>query len=165
VSADLAAAARGEAVAVTSENFEALLLASAAQAAAIAKGEAVPARKYALERTDRDTAVAAPRRFTKDDVQALRLKFRMSQAVFAKLVGVSAKLEQAWEIGARVPSGPAARVLEMLERSPAAARGLVRAKTTAAKAKGTKVSAAKTITATGAGRPARGTPPRRSVRA
>jgi len=47
---------------VTRENFEAALLASAAQAAAIARGDAAPARADTLERTERDTAVARSRR-------------------------------------------------------------------------------------------------------
>lgn len=136
-SAAVAAAARGAAVPVTNENFEALLLASAGQAAAIVSRREAPARTYTLERTERDTAIAPPRRFTKDDVLAIRRQLRMSQAVFAQLVGVSLKLEQAWETGAREPSGPAARVLEMLGRSPRAFEGLVRAKAPATK-RGTK---------------------------
>lgn len=107
-----------EAVTVTSENFEALLLASAGQAAAIARGEAAPARTTTRERTERDTAVAPPPAFTKADVQALRARLRVSQGVFARLVGVSPQLEKAWELGTRAPSGPAARVLEVLAERP-----------------------------------------------
>lgn len=114
-----------DAVAVTSENFEALLLASAGQAAAIARGEAAPARATTRERTERDTAVAPPPAFTKADVQALRAKLRVSQGVFARLVGVSPQLEKAWELGTRAPSGPAARVLEVLAARPQAFRRMI----------------------------------------
>lgn len=113
---------------VTSENFEALLLASAGQAAAIARGEAAPARTTTRERTERDTAVAPPPAFTKADVQALRAKLRVSQGVFARLVGVSPQLEKAWELGTRAPSGPAARVLEVLADRPQTFRRLIRPK-------------------------------------
>lgn len=115
-----------EAVAVTSENFEALLLASAGQAAAIARGEATPARTATREHTERDTAVAPPPAFTKADVQALRAKLRVSQGVFARLVGVSPQLAKAWELGTRAPSGPAARVLEVLAERPQTFRRLIR---------------------------------------
>lgn len=118
----------GEAMTVTGENFEALLLASAEQAAAIARGEAAPARTVTLERTERDTVVTPPPAFTKADVQALRARLRVSQGVFARLVGVSPKLEQAWEAGTRVPSGAAARVLEVLAERPQTFQRLLRRK-------------------------------------
>ncbi|GJG86025.1 hypothetical protein tb265_12060 [Gemmatimonadetes bacterium T265] len=117
-----------EAVTVTSENFEALLLASAGEAAAIARGAAAPARTTTRERTERDTTVAPPPAFTRADVQALRARLRVSQGVFARLVGVSPKLEQAWELGTRVPNGPAARVLEVLAARPQAFQRLIRHK-------------------------------------
>lgn len=118
----------GEAVTVTNENFETLLLASAGQAAAIARGEATPARTTTRERTERDAAVAPPRAFTKADVQALRATLRVSQGVFARLVGVSPQLEKAWELGTRAPSGPAARVLEVLAERPQTFQRLIRRK-------------------------------------
>ena len=123
-----AAAEEGGAVAVTSENFEALLLASAGQAAAIAAGTRAPARTTTLERTERDTVVAPLPTFTKADVQALRARLRVSQSVFARLVGVSPQLEKAWELGTRVPSGPAARVLEVLAERPQTFQRLIRRK-------------------------------------
>jgi DNA-binding transcriptional regulator YiaG len=83
-----------------------------------------------LERTERDTAVAPPPRFTKAEVQALRAKLRVSQGVFARLVGVSPQLEKAWELGTRTPSGPAARVLEVIAERPQAFRYLLAPKPT-----------------------------------
>ena len=109
-----------EAVEVTGENFETLLLASAEQAAAIGRGAARPARTYTLERTERDTVVPAPRAFTAQEVTALRHRLRVSQGVFARMVGVGVKLAQAWEAGTRVPNGPAARMLEILDAQPRA---------------------------------------------
>ena len=77
-----------------------------------------PQGRWTNERTERDTAVAPPPAFTKADVQALRARLRVSQGVFARLVGVSPQLEKAWELGTRAPSGPAARVLEVLAERP-----------------------------------------------
>lgn len=122
-----------EAVTVTSENFETLLLASARQAAAIMRGEAAPARTTTRDRTERETAVAPPPTFTKSDVQALRAKLRVSQGVFARLIGVSPQLEKAWELGTRAPSGPAARVLEVLAERPQTFQRLIRHKADARK--------------------------------
>ena len=51
-----------------------------------------PQGRWTNERTERDTAVAPPPAFTKADVQALRARLRVSQGVFARLVGVSPQL-------------------------------------------------------------------------
>lgn len=130
VQAAIAAADRGEAVTVTDDNFEALLLASARQAAEIAEGTREPSRQYTLEHTERDTTVRPPRAFSRDDVVALRNDLRVSQAVFAGVVGVSAHLERAWELGTRTPQGAAARVLELIAQRPQAMQGLVIKRTT-----------------------------------
>jgi len=114
------AAAPTDAVTVTSENFGDLLIASLEEAVAIDRGALAPARAVTRERTARDTAVPPPRTFGKADVRAVRDRLRVSQAVFAQMVGVSVKLEQAWETGARAPNGAPARVLELIDRRPEA---------------------------------------------
>lgn len=128
--------ATAEAVTVTNGNFEALLLASAEQAVAIAQGRAAPARRTTLERTERDTTVPAPRMFSRIEVAALRHQLRVSQGVFARLLGVSVKLAQAWEAGDRIPNGPAARMLEIIVRQPRAATWLLRPKAAGRGARG-----------------------------
>ena len=52
--------------------------------------------------------------YTASEIKNIRLKAGISQAIFAKCFGVSKKTVEAWEEGVNVPSGPAARLLEML---------------------------------------------------
>jgi putative transcriptional regulator len=42
----------------------------------------------------------------------------VSQAVFARLLGVSPKLVEAWESGRNTPAGPVRRLFELIERDP-----------------------------------------------
>ena len=65
-----------------------------------------------------------PRTFSPRRVRALRRLLRVSQSVFAAMLGVSVKTVQAWEQGAR-PPGLARRTLEMIERDPEPWRRLV----------------------------------------
>lgn len=44
----------------------------------------------------------------------------VSQAVFARLLGVSPKLVEAWESGRNTPAGPVRRLFELIERDPEA---------------------------------------------
>ena len=44
----------------------------------------------------------------------------VSQAVFARLLGVSPKLVEAWESGRNTPGGPVRRLFELIERDPRA---------------------------------------------
>lgn len=114
------------AVTVTNENFESLLLESAGQALAIARGEAAPARQYARTRTAREVRVRPPAVYDADRVKRLRRKLKLSQPVFAGALNVSAATVQAWERGARTPEGPSRRLLEVAERYPEAVLGPVR---------------------------------------
>lgn len=57
-----------------------------------------------------------PRAYGKADVQRIRRQARMSQPVFARLLGVGKSAVVQWESGARKPSGAALRVLELLDR-------------------------------------------------
>ena len=53
-------------------------------------------------------------------VRAARAATGLSQAAFAKLLGVSVRTLQEWEQGRRVPSGAAATLLRIAARHPAA---------------------------------------------
>lgn len=54
-----------------------------------------------------------------DDVRRIRQKTQMSQAVFAKLLGTRVKTVQKWEQGQSKPSGPARRLLDVVDRKGA----------------------------------------------
>lgn len=49
------------------------------------------------------------------EVRRIRAAVRMSQPVFARLLGVDKSAVAQWERGAKRPSGPAARLLEVLD--------------------------------------------------
>jgi putative transcriptional regulator len=49
------------------------------------------------------------------EVRRIRTAARMSQPVFARLLGVDKSAVAQWERGAKRPSGPAARLLEVLD--------------------------------------------------
>ena len=76
------------------------------QAGAIARGDRKPARKFT---------------YSPSRILAVREKTTLSQAQFAKLLGVSVKTLQNWEQARRQPTGPAAALLRIVEREPAIA--------------------------------------------
>jgi putative transcriptional regulator len=49
-------------------------------------------------------------------IRNLRVNLNMTQSVFAGVLGVSKKAVEAWEAGTKSPSGPALRMLEILEK-------------------------------------------------
>jgi putative transcriptional regulator len=51
-------------------------------------------------------------------IRAIRAQLNVSQAVFAKLLGVSVILVQSWEQGARKPSKLACRLLDEINQNP-----------------------------------------------
>lgn len=53
--------------------------------------------------------------YSNDEIKAVRNKAGMTQAVFANYLGVSKKTVEAWELGRTHPTGPANRLIEMLD--------------------------------------------------
>ena len=64
--------------------------------------------------------IPEPTPHTADTVRAIRQRLGVSQAAFAKLVGVSTVLAQSWEQGVRIPSPLAARLLDTIAVDPVA---------------------------------------------
>ena len=63
--------------------------------------------------------IHSPRSRRRADVKKLRVEtLGVSQAVFARLIGVSPKLVEAWESGRNIPSRPVCRLFEIIERDP-----------------------------------------------
>jgi putative transcriptional regulator len=59
--------------------------------------------------------------FEAQDVKALRESVRVSQADFARLIGVSRRTLENWEQNRTVPSGPARALLKIVAANPEAA--------------------------------------------
>jgi len=69
-----------------------------------------------LSMRDMDQLCLPPRPdYTGPDVRRIRAAARMSQPVFARLLGVDKSAVAQWERGAKRPSGPALRLLEVLD--------------------------------------------------
>ena len=52
------------------------------------------------------------------EISKTRESFGLSQAEFAKLLGVSVRTLQEWEQGRRIPSGPARTLLRIANKNP-----------------------------------------------
>jgi len=64
-----------------------------------------------------DMLCLPPRRtFSAEDVRRIRAATRMSQPVFATLLNVGRTTVAQWEQGHRKPGGPAARLLDIIDR-------------------------------------------------
>jgi len=58
----------------------------------------------------------SPREYTAEDVQNIRKKLHVSQSVFAYLLNTQITTVQKWERGVNTPSGPASRLIQILEK-------------------------------------------------
>jgi putative transcriptional regulator len=59
-----------------------------------------------------------PPHFGPASIRRLRDRLGVSQGIFAKLLGMSRKLVEAWEAGTRTPSPMACRLLDAIARRP-----------------------------------------------
>lgn len=60
--------------------------------------------------------VAAPPPMPPERIRQLREQVRLSQAVFASVLGTSVSTVQKWEAGAKRPSGPSLKLLDLIGR-------------------------------------------------
>lgn len=56
------------------------------------------------------------KKYTNEEIRAIRNKSGMTQTVFANYMGVSKKTVEAWETGRTHPTGPAYRLLDILDQ-------------------------------------------------
>ena len=56
------------------------------------------------------------RQFQATDIQRIRKENHVSQAVFAAFLGIAKTTVQQWEQGQKKPSGPAQRLLDLVDR-------------------------------------------------
>jgi len=80
-----------------------------------ALSEAGAMDKITLRQVERLSS-AARRKFTPRQIKALRAKSRLSQPLFADLLGVGKTTVAQWEQGLKQPSGPALRLLDIIAR-------------------------------------------------
>ena len=55
-------------------------------------------------------------RYSRNKIRALRERHRISQAVLATVLNTSVSTFRQWEIGAKQPSGPSLKLLDLLDR-------------------------------------------------
>jgi len=75
-------------------------------------------RDRSAKLTIRTVDIPEPNTYGPSELHALRDKLQLSQALFARLLGVSKKLVEAWETGTRKPSLMACRLLDAVSRDP-----------------------------------------------
>lgn len=56
--------------------------------------------------------------FTSQEIKEIRKSTGMTQAIFAKYMGVSVKTVEAWEAGRNHPDGAACRLLSITRKNP-----------------------------------------------
>lgn len=96
---------------VTKRNLGDMLVQSLTEVRDGLRGEAGKLTLKSMEIPD-------PPQFTAVAIRKLRNRLALSQGLFAKLLGVSRKLVEAWEAGTRTPSPMACRLLDAITRSP-----------------------------------------------
>jgi putative transcriptional regulator len=68
--------------------------------------------------TMKTVEIPDPPHFSAAAIHKLRDRLGLSQGLFAKLLGVSRKLIEAWEAGTRMPSPMACRLLDAIAHDP-----------------------------------------------
>ena len=114
------------------KTFGATLLAAAAEAVGIEKGQLAPGRvtRYKLA----DAKVDRPPRFNAERIRRIRVQMDLSQPLFAAALNVSLDTIRAWEQGRRAPDGPTLRLLEVAEEHPDVFLGKIRTPSARARA-------------------------------
>lgn len=54
--------------------------------------------------------------YSSEKIRALRTRYKLSQAVLASVLNTSLSTVRQWEIGDKHPSGPSAKLLDLLDR-------------------------------------------------
>ena len=83
----------------------------------LSRGERI-ANRFTVRTVELDRERLLPNEYGPEDVRATRQRLSVSQALFARLLGVSLKLVQSWEQGTRTPEVLARHVLDHINRNP-----------------------------------------------
>ena len=87
------------------------LLASVKEGSSILRGEKEASRTFHLDRLD---------------IKRIREGYKLTQAQFAAMLGISVRTLSNWEQGRRVPEGPAMVLLRVADKHPEAVLDVVR---------------------------------------
>ncbi|RVL06899.1 helix-turn-helix domain-containing protein, partial [Sinorhizobium meliloti] len=63
-----------------------------------------------------ETCLSIPQELTPSEIKALRENNHVSQPVFARYLNTSESTVQKWETGAKRPSGPALKLLSIVQK-------------------------------------------------
>ncbi len=63
-----------------------------------------------------ETCLSVPAVLSPEEIKALRERNRVSQPVFARYLNTSESTVQKWETGAKRPSGPALKLLDIVQK-------------------------------------------------
>ena len=81
--------------------------------------EAIEFEKGNLKAKTKKLAITPIQGFTASEIKDIRKQSGMTQALFAKYLGVSLKTVEAWEAGRNHPNGTACRLLSITKKDPA----------------------------------------------
>jgi len=81
------------------------------------------ARQLFKAGTIKALCLPSKRAFRPEDIRRIRIANHVSQAVFAAILGIGKTTVQQWEQGQKRPSGPAQRLLDLIDRKGLAALG------------------------------------------
>ncbi len=107
---------------VTDENFGDLLIQAAEEALAYTRGDKSCAR---VRMRSKAVSPPPPPTYDAERIRAIRLRLRLNQRNFAEALNVSSKTVKAWEQGINTPSGPALRLLQVVDEHPETLLGSV----------------------------------------
>lgn len=80
--------------------------------------EAIEYEKGNLKANSRTLTIIPIEEFTASEIKDIRKNTGMTQALFAKYLGVSLKTVEAWEAGRNQPNGTACRMLSITKKDP-----------------------------------------------
>lgn len=82
-------------------------------------GEAIDYEKGTLNAETTKLSIAPLATFEPHEIRQIRMNTSLTQALFAKYMGVSVKTIEAWEAGRNHPEGAACRLLALTKNEPA----------------------------------------------
>jgi putative transcriptional regulator len=63
-----------------------------------------------------EASLSVPPAFSANDIQKLRLRYKVSQPIFARYLNTSESTVEKWESGAKRPSGMALKLLTVIQK-------------------------------------------------